>query len=108
MRSRSIAPEPYARSQRSPQLPAVTSVHDGATKQGSTPSPLAMSLPLSASYPVISGAVIWFEAHFVDAGRLAPFTVNDCGGYFGSVNRISVPRALICASLSFDGDAAGV
>src|SRR3954452_7561063 len=103
MRSKSIAPEPYARSQRSPQLPAVTSVHDGLTKHGSTPSAFATSLPLSASYPAISGAVSWLDAHFVDADRFAPLTANDCGGYFGSVKRTSVPRASTWASLSFDG-----
>src|SRR3954454_10409294 len=103
MRSKSIAPEPYAKSQRSPQLPAVTSVHDGVTKHASTPSAFATSLPESASYPAISGPVIWLAAHLVEAARLAPLTANDCGGYFGSVNRINVPRARTWASLSVDG-----
>ena len=47
--------------------------------------------------------VSWFAAHLVVAGRLAPLTANDCGGYAGSVKRISVPRASTWASLSLDG-----
>ena len=39
-------------SQRSPQLPAVTSVQVGVAKQGSTPSRFATSLVVSESYPV--------------------------------------------------------
>ena len=58
----------------------MTSSNGTATKHGSTPSSAATSLPVSASYPVISGAVIWFGAHLVLAARVAPSTAMDCGG----------------------------
>ncbi len=74
-----IAPEPQATSQRSPQPPAMTSLNGGVTKHGSTPSAAATSLPVSASKPEISGAVSWFDSHFVVACRTAPLTANDCG-----------------------------
>ena len=84
--------DPRAMSQRSPQLPAMISLHGGVTKQASTPSALATALPVSASYPSTSAAVSSFGSHFVSAGRVAPSTVCDCGGYAGSVERTSVPR----------------
>ena len=59
-------------SQRSPQLPAVTSVHVGVAKHASTPSPSATSLVVSLSNPVTWLALSWVSAHFVSAGRAAP------------------------------------
>ena len=55
-------------SQRSPQLPAVTSVHVGSTKQASTPSFFAISFGTSLSYPVTSAAVSWLSGA-LRAGR---------------------------------------
>ena len=80
MRSRLIEPDPYTMSQRSLQPPAVTSVHVGVTKQGSTPRSLATSFVVSLSKPVSSVAVSCVGRHFVLAGRVAPSTAIDCGG----------------------------
>jgi hypothetical protein len=67
-------------SSRSVQLPAVTSVNVGWTKQASTPSLSATSFVVSMSNPVTSGAVIWFGRHLVSLARDAPSFRIDCGG----------------------------
>src|SRR5436190_17741281 len=63
-------------SQRSLQLPAVTSVHVGVAKQASTPSRFATSFVVSESYPVTWFAVSWVGAHFVPAGRVGSLDVH--------------------------------
>ena len=80
IRSAVIAPEPNAMSQRSPQLPEVTSVHGGETKQASTSSSRATSFVTSMSYPVTSAAVSSLSSQRVSAGRVAPSASRDCGG----------------------------
>jgi hypothetical protein len=49
IRSAVIAPDPNAMSHRYDHLPAVIALHDGVTKQVSTPRAFATSSPVSAS-----------------------------------------------------------
>ena len=72
-------------SQRPFQLPAVMTSQDGASQATSTPSRLAISVATSMSKPSYSPVCSFSE---------------DCGGYAGSVETVSVPFSQISASRS--------
>src|SRR4029079_7641180 len=105
MRLRVIPIDEKAMSNRSPQLPASSAFHGGVTKQGSSPSASATSLPVAASYPSTSGPVSWSMEHNVLPDRFAPATEYDAGGYSRSVGSAHFPGVTTGASLSLPGSA---
>ena len=79
--------EPTLMSQRPFQLPAVMTSQAGASQAMSTPSRLAISVATSMSKPSYSPV---FSSS------------DDCGGYAGSVETVSVPLSQTSASRSSD------
>ena len=103
IRSAVIAPEPYAMSQRSPQLPEVTLVHGGETKHGSDAEVLGDQLrdldvvarDLGASQLRVAASSCRRHASLLDGKRLRRVV--------GLEEPDERPARRICASLSVDG-----
>src|SRR5436190_6056814 len=72
-------------SQRPFQLPAVMTSHDGVCQAILTPSRFAISVATSMSNPTYLPVLASYD---------------DCGGYFGSVDTVTVPLLQISASRS--------